>query len=237
MRFTLRTLKLAGEAIAAAGGGEVLLRCLDCMAENQPNQPSRKPSRKPKRKPKPEPESKPEPIATMQPEPVMQPDPIVIEVVQPTPRKCEYCGGPIQGRAWNSPTCSEDCRVLLKDLKAATKREARLAVDLNCEACGVPIQAEKFAGKPPKFCPECRKIRNRENWQAYARITDGDLRTWIQSRADEVLPSIPTGPTDARPGDPEKVLVLAARAAKNLPLWNPHDETTAGREADKQWML
>lgn len=66
----------------------------------------------------------------------------------------------------------------------------------------------------------CNGVVSGGGWPNWA-ITGVGL---LSSAGDRLAPE----PTDARPGTPEKVAVLAERAARGLCLWHPLDATREG---------
>lgn len=84
----------------------------------------------------------------------------------------------------------------------------------ECVHCSMAVTSLRSKGLCYR-CYECPEIRGRYPTVALKTL---DLSKFL-GRADTT-----GGPTNARPGSPEKIRVLAARAANGVPLWHPGDE-------------
>lgn len=74
---------------------------------------------------------------------------------------------------------------------------------------------DEFEGLEP--CPECGGSGDRP------RESSRQAKRFCKACQGVGYPEVPTGPTDALPGSPRKIAILAARWAKRLPLFEPDD--------------
>lgn len=65
-----------------------------------------------------------------------------------------------------------------------------------------------------------------------ARTLLDAIRQGVWNGESATQPSVETAPTQALPGSPEKVLVLAERQRQGAPLWHPEDRLTYGEDAE-----
>ncbi|HLJ92436.1 MAG TPA: hypothetical protein VKU02_04510 [Gemmataceae bacterium] len=84
---------------------------------------------------------------------------------------------------------------------------------MGCRHCG-----RKAAGRPRGLCWTCyQTLAIRERYSPVSKFGRRGVLDFCG------LGKLPTRPTPALPGSPEKVAVLEQRASRRESLWHPHD--------------